>query len=174
MLAEINFGGRVTDALDKELLNTYTRVWFGDHMFSDKFCFFKGYSIPQGKTVQEYRDYIEALPLVDTPEVMGLHPNADITYQTNFANAALGTIVSIQPKESSGGGGETREQIVFKQADEMLEKLPDNFLPHEVKARLQKMGPIQPMNIFLRQELDRMQRVISIVRTTRTDLQIDS
>jgi len=172
MLAEINFGGRVTDALDKELLNTYTRVWFGDHMFSDKFNFASGYKIPQGKTVQEYRDYIEQMPIVDSPEVMGLHPNADITYQTNFANAALGTIVSIQPKESSGGGGETREQIVFRQADEMLEKLPDNFLPHEVKARLQKMGPIQPMNIFLRQELDRMQRVITIVRSTLTDLKL--
>lgn len=56
--------------------------------------------------------------------------------QTNFANAALGTIVSIQPKESSGGGGETREQIVFRQADEMLEKLPDNFLPHEVSPSI--------------------------------------
>ena len=53
-------------------------------------------------------------------------------FQTNFANAALATIVSIQPKESSGGAGETRESVVFRMADEMLEKLPANFLPHEV------------------------------------------
>jgi len=72
------------------------------------------------------------MPIVDSPEVMGLHPNADITYQTNFANTALGTIVSVQPKESSGGSGETRESVVFKMAEEMLEKLPENFLPHKV------------------------------------------
>ena len=42
---------------------------------------FTGYNIPKGKTIAEYHSYIDNLPLVDTPEVMGLHPNADITYQ---------------------------------------------------------------------------------------------
>jgi len=51
-----------------------------------------------------------------------------------MAIASLGTIVSIQPKESSGGGGETRESVVWRMADEMLEKLPNDFLPHEVSA----------------------------------------
>ena len=93
-------------------------------------------------------------------------------YQSNTANQSLDTILSIQPKDSSSGGGETRESIVYKQAQEMLDKLPADYIPHEVKARLQKMGAIAPMNIFLRQEIDRMQRVISIVRSTLKDLQL--
>jgi dynein heavy chain len=42
----------------------------------------------------------------------------------------------------------------------------------QVKARLVKMGALQPMNIFLKQEIDRMQRVISAVRTTLNDLKL--
>nr|XP_015210363.1 PREDICTED: dynein heavy chain 5, axonemal-like [Lepisosteus oculatus] len=172
MLGEVQYGGRVTDDMDKHLLNTFARVWFGENMFTDKFCFYKGYVIPKGKTVQDYLVHIEMLPLVDTPEVFGLHSNADITYQTNMANETLNTIVNIQPKDSGGGGGETREATVQRLADEMLEKLPPDYISHEVKARLQKMGLFQPMNIFLRQEIDRMQRIIGRVRTTLTDLKL--
>ncbi|XP_064287158.1 dynein axonemal heavy chain 5-like isoform X3 [Passer domesticus] len=172
MLGEVQYGGRVTDDLDKALLNTYTRVWFGEHMFSEKFCFYKGYVIPKGNTVEDYLQYIEQLTVIDTPEVFGLHPNADITYQTNLANETFSTIVSIQPKDSSTRGGETREAVVQRLADEMLEKLPPDYNPHEVKAQLQKMGAFQPINIFLRQEIDRMQLVISRVRTTLTDLKL--
>lgn len=72
-------------------------------------------------------------------KVFGLHPNADITYQTNLANETLNTIVSIQPKDSGSGGGETREAVVQRLADEMLEKLPPDYNPHEVYALLMQL-----------------------------------
>ena len=44
----------------------------------------------------------------------------------------LDTIVSIQPKDSSGTGGETREAVIYRLADDMLMKLPADYLAHEV------------------------------------------
>ena len=38
--------------------------------------------------------------------------------------------------------------------------------------RLKKMGHLQPLNIFLKQEIDRMQRVITILRNTLVDLKL--
>uniref|UniRef100_A0A8C5TYT3 Dynein axonemal heavy chain 8 n=1 Tax=Malurus cyaneus samueli TaxID=2593467 RepID=A0A8C5TYT3_9PASS len=172
MIGEVQYGGRVTDDYDKRLLNCFARVWFNEHMFESSFCFYTGYQIPVCKTLEQYFDYIQLLPAMDTPEVFGLHPNADITYQKNTSADVLDTITNIQPKESGGGTGETREAVVYRSAEDMLEKLPPDYVPHEVKARLVKMGALNSMNIFLRQEIDRMQRVITIVRTSLIDLKL--
>ncbi|KAL5105018.1 hypothetical protein TcWFU_009077 [Taenia crassiceps] len=172
MIGEVQYGGRVTDDYDKRLLNTYTQVWFTDRIFMDDFQFYTGYSIPRARTVEEYQIRISELPATDSPECFGLHPNADITYQTNNASAVLTTIANIQPKDSSGVGGETREAFVNKMAKEMLSKLPPDYNPFEVKELLQQLDHLKPLHIFLRHELDRIQRVISLVRATLNDLKL--
>uniref|UniRef100_A0A8W4FHE8 Dynein axonemal heavy chain 8 n=1 Tax=Sus scrofa TaxID=9823 RepID=A0A8W4FHE8_PIG len=161
MIGEVQYGGRVTDDFDKRLLNCFARV---KRRHNPPLC-------SQG-TLDQYFEYIQSLPSLDNPEVFGLHPNADITYQSNTASAVLETITNIQPKESGGGVGETREAIVYRLSEDMLSKLPPDYIPHEVKARLIKMGHLNSMNIFLRQEIDRMQKVISILRGSLSDLKL--
>jgi len=173
MIGEIQYGGRVTDDYDKRLLKTFATTWFKEDMFQPTFAFHRGYSIPQNcKTIDSYLDFISTLPAADTPEAFGLHPNADITFQRQSAKRVLDTILDMQPKDSAGTGGETRETVVYKMSQELITKCPPEYNPHEVRERLVKMGREQPMNIFLKQEVDRMNRVIKAVRVTLADLKL--
>ena len=136
MISEIQYGGRITDDRDRRLMITYAK-WFSDLIFTSEFKFYDGYSIPNVKRLDEYFDYIDKLPLIDPPQIFGLHSNADITYSTNRAKSMLEKIVNIQPKEASSNtfGGETRDKIVHNIGIDMLSKLPPNFIQHEVKKK---------------------------------------
>ena len=170
-LGEVQYGGRVTDDRDKRLLNTFATNWFNDDLLKGGMSFYKGYDMANFTKIEQYFDFIESMPMVDKPGVFGLHANADISEQTQVSQQTLGTIVDIQPKDSGGGGaGETREEAVTRMCNEFLEKLPDDFVPHEVKERLAKMGAYTSLNIFLRQEVDLMQKVMQKVRWSLSQL----
>lgn len=80
MLAEVHYGGRVTDDYDRRLLNTLTRYFFTDELFSDESHFYSGYDVLKFNKLSSYLSAIDELPLKDPPEACGLHPNTDITY----------------------------------------------------------------------------------------------
>lgn len=81
----------------------------------------------------------------------------------------INTLLDIQPKEASSGGGKSREEEVKEKLEkELLPQLPNDFMPIEVVERLKVLkGPrglgepgkmdTVPLNIFLSQELQRFQ-----------------
>lgn len=49
-----------------------------------------------------------------------------------------------------GGGGASREDVVYEKASELLERLPEDYIEDDYKAKLQKLGGLAvPLNIFL-------------------------
>ena len=54
--------------------------------------------------------YIRNLPINDTPEIFGLHDNANITFAQNETNMMLEGLVALQPKLAVGGG-KSREEV---------------------------------------------------------------
>lgn len=63
-----------------------------------------------GCFLQVYVDYIRGLPINDTPEIFGLHENANITYAQNETFNMMSSILLLQPKSSSAGGT-SREEV---------------------------------------------------------------
>lgn len=45
-----------------------------------------------------FKEFIKTFPEIDTPEIFGLHPNADLTFRVKEVNALFGTLGNTQPK----------------------------------------------------------------------------
>lgn len=80
MLAEVHYGGRVTDDYDRRLLNSLTQYYFTDNVFSEQYNFYQGYEVMKFNKLSNYLSAIDELPLKDPPQACGLHSNTDITY----------------------------------------------------------------------------------------------
>uniref|UniRef100_A0A8C2JKF3 Dynein heavy chain 10, axonemal-like n=1 Tax=Cyprinus carpio TaxID=7962 RepID=A0A8C2JKF3_CYPCA len=71
LIGEVMYGGRAIDSFDRRILTVY---------------------------MDEYLDEIESLPLANTAEVFGLHPNAEIGYYTQAARDIWTHLIELQPQ----------------------------------------------------------------------------
>lgn len=196
MICQVQYGGRITDDFDRILFDTFGKEWLGPDIFRDEFQFtrhasskvFK-YGIPACESIDAYRSHIADLPSHDTPELFGLHVNADLTYGTAEALYILNTISETQPKEAGVvKGGKTREETVLDKCDELLAVIPRTYKDDEVRESIRKRSRLEnefvlgyrpeekidgfsiPLNIFLYQEITRLTRTIQNVKATLNDL----
>jgi len=121
LMGQCNYGGRVTDDHDRKTLVMLLRDYVCPTILDDA-SRFEGaplyYAPPEGNR-QSYLDFTYTLPVIDDPLVFGMHPNAEITCALNETGEVLGTILSLQPA-TSGGGGKTPEQVVDELAEDIL------------------------------------------------------
>jgi len=125
----INYGGRVTDDQDRRCLLTVLEKFCSAPCLSDTYKYTPSgiyYAPPDGK-IEAYREYIDQLPMVDSPEIFGLHENANINYNIIESNRVVETVLGIQPRLQTVAGGLTPDEIVLEKAKEFLDKLPEEL-----------------------------------------------
>ncbi|KAH9103464.1 hypothetical protein AeMF1_002875 [Aphanomyces euteiches] len=184
MVSEVQYGGKITDNLDRRMFNYYCEWCIQSDACSPNFSYNPAepilripndfnYRIPVAESIDDYRNFCHSLPDVDSPEIFGLHPNADLTYRVKEVNLLLGTLGETQPKGGGGSSGISREDVVCEKAKELSDRLPEDYVEDDYKAKIQRLGGLTiPLNIFLYQEIQRLQRVISKVRSMLSQLQM--
>lgn len=71
--------------------------------------------------------------MIDSPEIFGLHANADLNFRQKESLEMIDTIIQTRPKDSSSGGGKTREEIVQDMSKEYLLRIPADYNLLEVE-----------------------------------------
>ncbi|KAG0617480.1 hypothetical protein M758_5G192300 [Ceratodon purpureus] len=167
LCGEINYGGRVTDDKDRRCMNTLLMTFIIPPLVeTEGFCFSPSgiFRVPEGvANVNGYLGYIRELPLAPRPEIFGLHENADITCDQNETYDLFGTVLSLQPREQTKGGGMSREDIIENTCLDIQTVCPPVF---DIVYVLQEYPTMyeESMNTVLTQECIRYNGLLSIMK----------
>uniref|UniRef100_A0A8D2LCC4 Dynein axonemal heavy chain 10 n=1 Tax=Varanus komodoensis TaxID=61221 RepID=A0A8D2LCC4_VARKO len=170
LIGEVMYGGRAIDSFDRRILSIYMDEYLGDFIFDtfQPFHFFHNddvdYRIPEGQTKDEFVEEIESLPLANTPEVFGLHPNAEIGYYTQAARDMWSHLLELQPQAGESGTGISRDEYIGQVAKDIENKMPQIFDIDQIRKSLGI--DISPTTVVLLQELERFNKLI--VRMTKS------
>jgi dynein heavy chain len=96
---QINYGGRVTDDNDRRLLMALLERHYSPATLEAGYNPFlppgssgspSAGGVPDSSDASAYVSYIQALPATDRPELLGLHANADVTFQLQDSARMVG------------------------------------------------------------------------------------
>uniref|UniRef100_A0A8D3AXA9 AAA+ ATPase domain-containing protein n=1 Tax=Scophthalmus maximus TaxID=52904 RepID=A0A8D3AXA9_SCOMX len=149
----VMYGGRAIDSFDRRIL----RVYMDDSVTTHRF------------TLLCVTDEIETLPLVNTPEVLGLHSNAEIGYYTQAAKDMWAHLIDLQPQTGESGGSISRDQHISQVAQDIQNKLPNLF---DMDVIRKKFGSdVSPTSVVLLQELERFNKLVVRMQRSLAELQ---
>ncbi|KAK1328247.1 hypothetical protein QTO34_011819 [Cnephaeus nilssonii] len=177
LIGEVMYGGRAIDSFDRRILTIYMDEYLGDFIFDtfQPFHFFHNkevdYKIPGGAADPKERfvEAIEALPLANTPEVFGLHPNAEIGYYTQAARDLWAHLLELQPQTGESSSGISREDYIGNVAKDIENKMPKVFDLDLVRRHLG--ANITPTSVVLLQELERFNKLLVRMSRSLAELQ---
>ncbi|KAM9332808.1 dynein axonemal heavy chain 1-like [Pholidichthys leucotaenia] len=168
---EINYGGRVTDDWDRRCLLSVLEDFYcpavlnADHLYSSSGVYRQ---IDTNLDIKGYLAYIRGLPINDTPEIFGLHDNANISFAQNETFALLEAIVCLQPRAASTGG-KTQEEIVEEIVTGIVEKIPPPFSIQDVTEKYPILYE-ESMNTVLIQEVIRYNNLLEAISQSLGDV----
>ncbi|XP_035826580.1 dynein heavy chain 6, axonemal [Aplysia californica] len=131
------------------------------------------YYAPHSKTLQQCLKYIETLPIIDEPEIFGMHENANIAFQMNETHALLNTILEVQPRMSTGEGGVSNDEIAYDQAEDILGRVVEKLDIEEASEAMfvpDSKGRQNSLTTVLTQEVDRFNKLLKVIRRSLEQL----
>lgn len=180
-VADITYGGRVTDTWDKRAISSILRKYFQVDLLDNSFKFSAdgNYYAPDGESdLLMLREYVRQLPIEDQPEVFGLHANAAITFQQKESRQLISTVVLCSGSSGGGGGanksdGNDTDSKVQQQAASITDRMPKLYdLRKSHTMTFKKVdNAMNSLGVFLSQELIRFNGLIEVMVHTLKQLQ---
>lgn len=172
LIGEAMYGGRVTDDFDRRVLTTYLNEYMGNFIFDTNQPFFFSrsgyqYTIPSEGTYENYQNSIMSLPTLNSPEVFGLHTNAEIGYFTNATKGLWVNLLSMA-SDSTSSTGISKDEYLNSVIADIQSKIPESY--DQLAMRKQLGENLKPTQVVLLQEIERFNNLLAIMQSTLMNL----
>ncbi|XP_029448950.1 dynein heavy chain 14, axonemal isoform X2 [Rhinatrema bivittatum] len=131
LTGEVVYGGRVTDYWDRRCLLSILDNFYDPTVLQENYTFSSDgvyRPVSENASFQDARIYLESLPERDSPEIFGMHPNAERSFLESQAQLFLDTVVSLQPRITLDslitGGGKSQDELVTEIISNIVTLLP--------------------------------------------------
>ncbi|XP_014851660.1 PREDICTED: dynein heavy chain 1, axonemal [Poecilia mexicana] len=167
----VNYGGHMTDIWDRRCLLSLLEDFYCPAVLSDDHVYSGVYrQVDSNLGIEGYLAYIRDLPINDTPELFGLHENANIRFAQNETFALLDTLIGLQPQAPATP---TRDKTFYETVEEVVigtvRKIPQPFSLHTVTEKYPGLYD-RAINAVLVHEVIRYNRLLEVVCQSLGDM----
>lgn len=110
-------------------LKTILKIFFSPQTLSTDWKYSQSgiYYCPRFEKLADYRTFIDRFPILEEPEIFGMHENANIAYQNKETRSIILTILESQPRVSGGSSDISTDDIVYELSQSVVEKIMKNI-----------------------------------------------
>lgn len=172
IFGEIMYGGHITDPWDRRTCNSYLSVIMTPDVHANV-EFGPKFKSPDAKTLdfEGYNAYITSHMPDDSPQLFGLHPNAEIGFLTNWTATIFDTILVMG---GGGSGGSSDASVAIKEKMKyFIDQLPDPFFMLDILDLAAPLleGEAGPYVMVCIQECQRMNNLIGEIKRSLVELE---
>ena len=173
LTGELNYGGRITDAVDRRLCGCLLEELYSARALSPRkpFAFSPSEAYgppPANATLAETRQHIMALPHVDPVEILGLDENASIARANREARELFASALALQPTKVAVAAA-SRDETAALIADEMAAQMPQPFDLGAARTRYPATHH-ESVNVVLLHELTRYNALLLLISASLDEL----
>lgn len=171
LTSECNYGGRITDPLDRRLLNALLQHFFNEnvaetrgHLLSENGV----YKVPTELSHSHCLEFIsDGLPSITIPEGLGLNDNAAIIKNTRDSHKLLKGVLTAQPHldPMSHADEGLASNVLLNHVKSMRTALSANFDTEAINAKFPVVYE-NSLNMVLRLETTRFNLLLDRIRNS--------
>ena len=163
VISECIYGGRVTDEEDRKRIKGILGSIMNDNVIysESRISSLNEYYVKAFSTKQQYIEFIDKLPEIDSPSLLGLNENSRVAISIETGQEIINLLIFTQPFMKTQQILDSSEGVKFQ--CESLKKLVPQKIRTELALKNLPISYEEGINSFIHQEIQKFNKLIDVI-----------